>query len=62
MNRSFFIVMVPVLLVAFGYVLMLRHLGFAPGYPRLFMAMALFFGAIWWLSRRAARKSKPGAP
>ena len=62
MNRSFFIVMIPVLLVALGYVLMLRHLGFAPGYPRLFMAMALFFGAIWWLNRRAARKSKPGAP
>jgi len=54
--------MIPVLLVALGYVLMLRHLGFAPGYPRLFVAMALFFGAIWWLNRRAARRSKPGAP
>ena len=40
MNRSFFIVMIPVLLVALGYVPMLRHLGFAPGYPRLFVAMA----------------------
>ncbi len=62
MNRSFFIVMVPVLLVALGYVLVLRHLGFAPGYPRLFVAMTLFFGAIWWLNRRTARKAKQDAP
>lgn len=61
MNRSYYVVMVPVLLVTLGYVVMLRHLGFAPGYPRLFVAMALFFGTIWWLGRRAAQKSKTGA-
>jgi hypothetical protein len=39
---------------------MFRHLGFSPGYPRLFLAMGIFFGAIWWLGRRTTRKSKPG--
>jgi hypothetical protein len=56
-NRSIYIIMVPVLLVALGYILMFRHIGVAPGYPRLMSATAVFFGAIWWLSRKAARKT-----
>ena len=59
MNRSFTIIMIPVLLVALGYLLVLRHMGFPPGYPRLIVAMALFFGMIWWLGRRTTRKPKP---
>jgi len=61
MNRSFTIIMIPVLLVALGYVLVLRHMGVPPGYPRLIVAMLLFFGMIWWLGRRTIRKSKPDA-
>ena len=60
MNRSFYVVMIPVLLVTLGYVLTLRHLGFAPGYPRLIIAMTVFFGLIWWLGSRTMRKSKSG--
>jgi hypothetical protein len=56
MNRSFFIIMIPALLVAAGYIVVLRYMGLAAGYPRLLLAMALFFGAIYWLSRRNARK------
>jgi hypothetical protein len=56
MNRSFLIIFIPALLVAAGYIFVLRFLGFAPGYPRLIVAMALLFGAIYWLSRRGARK------
>jgi type III secretory pathway component EscV len=56
MNRSFFIILIPALLVAAGYVIVLRYMGFAPGYPRLFIALTLFFGAIYWLARRNARK------
>jgi hypothetical protein len=56
MNRSLFIIMIPALLVAAGYIVVLRYMGLAPGYPRLVMAMALFFGAIYWLSRRNPRK------
>jgi hypothetical protein len=58
MNRTFFIIMIPALLVAAGYVIVLRYMGFAPGYPRLVVAMTLFFGAIYWLSRRNARKTE----
>jgi hypothetical protein len=58
MNRSFFIIMIPALLVAAGYIVVLRYMGLAAGYPRLLLAMALFFGAIYWLSRRNARKTE----
>jgi hypothetical protein len=58
MNRSFLIIMIPVMLVAVGYIVVLRYMGFAPGYPRLIVAVAAFFGAIWWLGRRTARKSE----
>jgi ABC-type spermidine/putrescine transport system permease subunit II len=57
MNRSFAIVMVPPLLVALGYVLVLRYMGYSPGYPRLIMAMTVFFGAIYWLSRKQKSKA-----
>jgi ABC-type Fe3+ transport system permease subunit len=56
MNLSFFIVMIPSLLVAAGYILVLRFMGVAPGYPRLIIATVLFFGMIYWLSRRSKRK------
>jgi ABC-type spermidine/putrescine transport system permease subunit II len=53
MYRGFFIVMVPVILVALGYVFLLRSLGIPPGYFRLFVAVTLFFGAILWLARKS---------
>jgi hypothetical protein len=62
MNRSFLIIMIPALLVAAGYIVVLRYLGFAPGYPRLIVAMTLFFGTIYWLSRRNARKANTNRP
>jgi hypothetical protein len=60
MNRSFFIIMVPALLIAAGYVVVLRMMGVPPGYPRLAIAMALFFGGIYWLSKRSGKKAKTG--
>lgn len=62
MNRALFIIMIPALLVAAGYIVVLRYMGFAAGYPRLILAMALFFGAIYWLSRRNARKPETHRP
>jgi membrane protein DedA with SNARE-associated domain len=56
MNRAFLIVMIPALLVAAGYIVVLRYMGIAPGYTRLIVAMVLFFGVIYWLSRRSGRK------
>ena len=58
MNRSIYIILVPALLVAAGYIIVLRMMGLAPGYPRLIVAMVLFFGGIYWLSKRSARKAK----
>ena len=58
MNRSIYIILVPALLVAAGYIVVLRMMGLSPGYPRLIGAMVLFFGGIYWLSKRSAKKAK----
>ena len=58
MNRSLLIILVPALLVAAGYIFILRMRGIAPGYLRLLVAMVLFFGAIYWLSRRSGKKAR----
>jgi hypothetical protein len=60
MNRSILIIMVPALLVAAGYIIVLRMKGVAPGYPRLAVAMILFFGGIYWLSKRSGKKANSG--
>jgi hypothetical protein len=60
MNRSLFIILVPALLVAAGYIFILRMMGIPPGYPRLITAMVLFFGAIYWLARRSNKNVKGG--
>ena len=60
MNRALWIIMIPALLVAAGYVIVLREMGFAPGYPRLIVVLALFFGVLYWLSRKSARKADSG--
>jgi hypothetical protein len=58
MNRSLLIILIPALLVAAGYIVVLRMMGVAPGYPRLLIAMFLFFGGIYWLSKRSTKKVK----
>ena len=60
MNKSFFIILVPALLVVAGYVVVLRLMGIPPGYPRLIIAIVLFFGGIYWLSKRSGKKAKTG--
>jgi hypothetical protein len=62
MNRAFFIILIPVLLVAAGYVVVFRFMGIAPGYPRVILAMALFLGTMYWLSRRSAGKPNADRP
>jgi len=57
-NRSLYIILIPALLVAAGYIAVLKLMGIAPGYPRLATAMILFFGVIYWLSRRPGKKVK----
>ena len=62
MNRSILIILIPALIVAAGYVIVLRMMGFSPGYPRLIGAMVLFFGGIYWLSKRSGNKAKNSGP
>jgi hypothetical protein len=61
MNRSLLIILIPALLVAIGYVVVLQMMGVSPGYPRLIAAMMLFFGGIYWLSKRSSKKTKTGS-
>lgn len=58
MNRSILIILIPALIVATGYVIVLRVMGLAPGYPRLIGAGVLFFGGIYLLSKRTGKKIK----
>ncbi len=60
MNRSILIIFVPALLVAAGYIVVLRSMGVPPGYPRLVIATVLFFGGIYWLSKRSGKKANTG--
>jgi len=62
MNRAFFIIFIPVLLVAAGYVVVFRLMGVAPGYPRVILAAALFLGAMYGLSRPKVGKANAGRP
>jgi ABC-type glycerol-3-phosphate transport system permease component len=59
MNRAIYIIMVPVVFVAVGYILIFRAAGLAPGYGRLLVAMALFVGLAWWMVRKSAKTSRP---
>jgi ABC-type spermidine/putrescine transport system permease subunit II len=56
-NRAFFIILTPALLVAAGYIIVLRYIGVTPGYARLIVASILFFGMIYWLSLRSRSKA-----
>jgi len=62
MNLSIYIILIPALLVAAGYIVVMRMMGVAPGYPRLLLTVALFFGGIYWLSKRSAKKAKSNGP
>ena len=62
MNKSLLIVLIPALLVAAGYLVVLRMMGLPPGYGRLAVAMILFFAAIFLLARKSAKKAKSAGP
>jgi len=57
MNRAFYIILVPALLVAIGYVVVFRHIGVSPAYWRLILPALLFAGGLWWVARRTEKKT-----
>jgi ABC-type glycerol-3-phosphate transport system permease component len=61
MNRAFLIITIPAAFVLVGYIVVLRHLGIAPGYFRLAVVGAGFLTAFWLVHRRGARKAKSSA-
>jgi len=60
MNRAFYIIFVPVLLVMIGYVLVFRAMGLSPGYPRLVLAGLVVTGAILFVARKVSGKAAAG--
>ena len=56
MNRGFFIILIPALLVAIGYVVVFRYIGVTPAYWRLILPVVLFAGAMWWLGAEDERR------
>jgi ABC-type glycerol-3-phosphate transport system permease component len=56
MNRGFYIILVPALLVAIGYLVVFRYIGVSPAYWRLIAPVVLFAGALWWLARRGRKE------
>lgn len=59
MNRSLLIVFLPAVLVALGYIFVLRRLGLTPSYPRLAGAAAAFLLAVVLVRRHRRKKSRP---
>ncbi len=57
MNRGLLMVMIPAILVAMGYLVVMRLVGVRPGYLRLAVATAVFLGGIFWLERRYRNKA-----
>lgn len=52
-------ILIPAVLVAAGYVVVLRMMGMSPGYLRLLVAAGLFSGMVYWLARRGKKPSSP---
>ena len=62
MNRAFYIIFVPVMLVMIGYILVFRAMGLSPGYPRFVLAALVFAGAILLVARKVrGRPPRVGA-
>ena len=58
MNRAIYIILVPALLVAVGYVFVFRAMGVAPAYGRLSFALVLFVAGLWWVGKRRKEVTK----
>ena len=53
MNRAYYIVLIPVLLVVAGYVAVFRTMGIGLPWLQLLAPLALLVTAKWWLARSA---------
>lgn len=60
MNRAYFIILIPALLVLIGYVLVFRMIGIALPYPVLIVPPVLLVVAVIWMVKNAAKKTSAG--
>lgn len=59
MNRALYIIFIPAIAVAVGYVIVFRQLGISLGHAWLVIAgMVVFLAAVLWLGRRRPGKAK----
>jgi len=56
MNRAFLIVLAPAVVVAVGYVFVLRSMGLEPPYWKLAGIVVILGLGFWWISRLARKK------
>ncbi|MGB7283772.1 MAG: hypothetical protein WBE13_16015 [Candidatus Acidiferrum sp.] len=61
MNRAFYIILIPGLLVSVGYVVVFHAMGVSPAYWILIFPAAILGGAMWWLKRGKARRASSNA-
>ena len=59
MNRALWIVLGPTLLVAVGYVFVLRAMGLQPPYLKLLAVLAMLGLGFWWIGKKAKPSSQP---
>ena len=52
LNRAFLIVLGPTVVVAAGYIFVLRVMGLAPSYGRLAAVVVILGLAFWWIGRK----------
>jgi len=57
MNRAYFIIMIPALLVLIGYVLVFRMIGIALPYPAVVAPIVLLAVIVVWMVKRSMKKS-----
>lgn len=61
MNRAFYIILIPAVLVVIGYGVVFRLFGEMPAYWRLVLPLVASGGAFLWFARRLWRKADSGA-
>jgi ABC-type glycerol-3-phosphate transport system permease component len=59
MNRAYFIIMIPALVVLIGYVLVFRMIGIALPYPAVIAPVVLLVAIVVWMVKRGMKKVRP---
>lgn len=57
MNRAYFIILIPALLVLIGYLLVFRMIGIALPYPAVIVPAVLLVAFVVWLVKRSFKKA-----